>query len=82
MGIFRRGCNILCVNPLQAFVPFIVAIAVFLVVLYVYLPETKGRTVEDIAAEMAADGAWAGKFNRNTRGPSAAAEGVANKAFG
>merc|ERR1712241_547235 len=41
----------------QAFVPFIVAIAVFLVVLYVYLPETKGRTVEDIAAEMAADGA-------------------------
>ena len=70
------------VNPLQAFVPFIVAIAVFLVVLYVYLPETKGRTVEDIAAEMAADGAWAGKFNRNRRGaPSAAAEGVANKAF-
>ena len=60
------------------------AIAVFLAVLYVYLPETKGRTVEDIAAEMAADGAWAGKFNRNRnwRGASSgAAEGVANKAF-
>ena len=54
------------------------AIAVFLAVLYVYLPETKGKTVEAIAAAMAAEGAWAGKYNK---GSSSAAEGVSNKAF-
>ena len=56
------------------------AIAVFLAVLYVYLPETKGETVEAIAAVMAAEGAWSGKFN-SSRGSPSAAEGATNKAF-
>jgi len=49
----------------QAFVPFLVIIALFLAILYVYLPETKGKTVEAISDILSAPGAWTGKYNRN-----------------
>jgi len=52
----------------QAFLPFMVLIALFLAILYIYLPETKGKTVEAISDMMSAPGAWSGKYNRIRRG--------------
>ena len=60
------SCNSFCDLFLQAFVPFMIAIAIFLVILYIYLPETKGKTVESITSVMAGPGAWSGKYNRAT----------------
>lgn len=48
-----------------AFVPFMVAIGVLGAVLYVYLPETKGKTVEEISDVLCAPSAWSGKYNRS-----------------
>ena len=42
--------------------PFLVIIALFLAILYVYLPETKGKTVEAISDTMSAPGAWTGRI--------------------
>lgn len=43
--------------------PFLTISAVLLSVLFVYLPETKGRPVEDVAEMLGADGAWNGEYN-------------------
>ena len=50
-----------------SFIPFIVLTSILLVFLYVYLPETKGQSVEDIAEMLADPQAWNGKYNRGNR---------------
>ena len=47
-----------------SFVPFAVIVTVLMGFLYVYLPETKGRPVEEVADEMRAPGATRGVYNR------------------
>ncbi len=47
-----------------AFLPFPAAIGILGGFLFVYLPETKGRTVEEVADEMAAPSAWRGEYNK------------------
>ena len=51
-----------------AFLPFLVAIGVLGAFLFVYLPETKGRTVEEVADELSEPKAWSGAYNRRKRG--------------
>ena len=46
-----------------SFVPFLLICTVLLAVLFVYLPETKGRSVEDVAEMLAPREAWKGRYN-------------------
>ena len=64
----QRLCQRVPSDNSQAFLPFMVIIALFLAILYIYLPETKGKTVEAISDMMSAPGAWSGKYNRIRRG--------------
>ena len=41
-----------------SFLPFVCTTAVFVIILFYYLPETKGRSVEQIARRMEAADAW------------------------
>ena len=48
-----------------SFVPFIICTTILLVFLFVYLPETKGQSVEDIAEMLGQPDAWNAKYNRS-----------------
>ncbi len=48
-----------------SFVPFAVITLVLLILLYVYLPETKGKTPEQVANMLRSHGAATGAYNRS-----------------
>ncbi|XP_059086366.1 glucose transporter type 1-like [Tigriopus californicus] len=47
-----------------SFLPFAVITGILYVTLYVYLPETKGRSVEEISTLLTLPGAWLGSYNK------------------
>ena len=71
--IFRR------INQ-YAFLPFAIIMALFVVYAYVYIPETAGRDLEDIAREIEGREGWSLNKNNNISRPGIEASSEASEA--
>ena len=55
---FSSAYKLYCAKARYSFMPFVVATALFTALLFFYLPETKGESVDQVVARLNAGGVW------------------------